>query len=303
MNRCSKVLGGAVALLSMMALVVPARGAGFFDDIGTGARPTSMGGSFVAIADDANAIFLNPSGLTQLGGRELTTMYARLYPGIEDDKLHQALIGYVQPFEGVGVIGLGWQTVMADVADENTITLSYARSITPGFSFGVNIKGMFWKADLSGLNDPLGDSVSSGLKVGVDVGALWLSPWRLRVGVFARNVNQPNIAKDTSIDGGKKPMELRAGLAYDLVQTLVSAELKVVDGDLSLAGGLERRLGAGFELRAGGGQSLEKDVEAGQINAGLGYRFHSFVLDYSYVYLLEIADTQGAHRVSFGYRF
>lgn len=303
MNRCSKVLGVVAALLAMGALVVPARGAGFFDDIGTGARPTSMGGSFVAIADDANAIFLNPSGLTQLGGRELTTMYAVLYPGIEDDNLYQALIGYVQSFEGVGVLGLGWQTVAADVANEHTITLSYARSVTNRLNLGVNLKGMFWKADLSGLNDPLGDSVSSGLKVGVDVGVLWLSPWRLRAGVFARNVNQPNIAKDTSIDGGKKPMEIRAGVAYDLVQTLVSAELRVVDGELSLAGGLERQLGSGFSLRAGGGQSLEKEVEAGQINAGLGYRFHSFVLDYSYVYLLEIADTDGAHRVSFGYRF
>ena len=35
-------------------------------DLQIGARPLGMGGAFVAIADDINAVYWNPAGLTQL---------------------------------------------------------------------------------------------------------------------------------------------------------------------------------------------------------------------------------------------
>ncbi|MGH7739392.1 MAG: PorV/PorQ family protein [bacterium] len=43
--------------------------------IPVGPRPIAMGGAFVAVADDANAIYWNPAGLRQLGGVALTAQY------------------------------------------------------------------------------------------------------------------------------------------------------------------------------------------------------------------------------------
>jgi len=302
MRRLNKVLG--LVVVTVVALALPAHGAFIYK---TGARPASMGGSFVAVADDANAIFLNPSGLTQLSsGKELTITYARLFPCVEDDKLHQGMVGFVMPMGGIGVIGLGWQTFMSDLWDDNAFTLSFAREVTGSLSIGLNVRGMMWKADLSGLDtpDPLGDSVSSGLKIGADLGVLWRSPWQVKAGLFVKNLNQPNVAKDTSIDGGKLPMEIHAGAAYDLMETLVSAQLISVDGNMRFTGGVERRF-AGTGLSLSGGWSGGEDMEH-RVNMGVGYQLQRIVINTSYLlygdtFNPEVKD--GDYSVSFGYKF
>jgi len=46
-----------------------------FLSAGMGARAIGLGGSFVALADDATATYWNPSGLAQLNNREMTLMH------------------------------------------------------------------------------------------------------------------------------------------------------------------------------------------------------------------------------------
>lgn len=49
-----------------------------------GLRPMGMGGAFVAVSDDANALFYNPAGLTRV-----QNIRASLFPlGIEIGKKH-----------------------------------------------------------------------------------------------------------------------------------------------------------------------------------------------------------------------
>ena len=312
MRRLNRILG--LVVVTVVALALPAQGAFIYK---TGARPASMGGSFVAVADDANAIFLNPSGLIQLPGKELTITYARLFPGVEDDKLHQGMVGFVLPMSGVGVIGLGWQTFSSDLWNDNAFTLSFAREITGSLSIGLNVRGMMWKADLSGLEekDLLGDSVSSGLKIGADLGALWRSPWQIKAGLFLKNVNKPDVAtgKETvNPTTGQKgtapeaplPMEIHAGLAYDLMEMLVSAQLISVDGDMRFTGGVERRF-AGTGLSLSGGWSGGKDMEH-RVNMGVGYQLRRIAINVSYLlygdtFNPEVKD--GDYSVSFGYKF
>ena len=43
--------------------------------IPVGPRAIAMGQAFVAVADDANAVYWNPAGLNQLGGSEITAQY------------------------------------------------------------------------------------------------------------------------------------------------------------------------------------------------------------------------------------
>lgn len=50
--------------------------------IGLGAKATSMGGAFVAIADDPSAIYYNPAGLTQLKGTNITVGHSVISPHI-----------------------------------------------------------------------------------------------------------------------------------------------------------------------------------------------------------------------------
>ena len=50
-----------------------------YDQLFVGTRPLSMGGAFIAVADDANAITWNPANLPGLRRTEFTSTYANLY--------------------------------------------------------------------------------------------------------------------------------------------------------------------------------------------------------------------------------
>lgn len=67
-------------------------------ELGMGARPLAMGGAFVGLADDANALFFNPAGLGGLRGLSvLSSLEGR--PGI-------ATFGHVSaalPYLGIGI--------------------------------------------------------------------------------------------------------------------------------------------------------------------------------------------------------
>ena len=49
------------------------------DQLFIGTRPLSMGGAFIAVADDANTITWNPAGLPGLRRTEFTSTYSDLY--------------------------------------------------------------------------------------------------------------------------------------------------------------------------------------------------------------------------------
>ena len=72
-----------------------------FLDAGTQARSMAMGGSFVAVADDQDAIFLNPSGLDQIEGKVASYTNVSLFlmslflTGVEGDNLGQHILTYV----------------------------------------------------------------------------------------------------------------------------------------------------------------------------------------------------------------
>ena len=59
-----------------LALVIPmyvqsAEAVVNIQNVGAGARSASLGNSYVAIADDADAVFANPAGLGQLSGSQM----------------------------------------------------------------------------------------------------------------------------------------------------------------------------------------------------------------------------------------
>ena len=94
-------------LLFVLLICLPAGGAekyaGEFLSLGAGARALGMGGSFVAIADDATATYWNPAGLGGLDRTEITFMHAGIF-GLDS----YDFINYVQPVGGVGAFGLSW---------------------------------------------------------------------------------------------------------------------------------------------------------------------------------------------------
>ena len=67
-----------------------------FLKIGVGGRPAGMGEAFVAVADDASALYWNPAGLARLTSPEAIAMHNEWFQGMRYEYL-----GYVQPLADI----------------------------------------------------------------------------------------------------------------------------------------------------------------------------------------------------------
>ena len=291
-----------------------------FLDAGTQARSMAMGGSFVAVADDQDAIFLNPSGLDQIEGKVASyTNVSLLLTGVEGDNLGQHILTYVHPVGGNGgTLGFGYQRVGSDSFNENGFTASWGKEFGRGISLGLGLSYLWWSVGdippdrVSGRADPLSGE-SSG-NIGVDVGGLWRSPWDFSLGLFLKDINKPDISKDGGniagqSDAGKLPFDIHFGGSYRLERGLLSVDYVVMDvggegdTDTRLFFGGEAELVEGFSLRAGGNRIFEEGSKGGG-NVGIGYEFaNGLDFDYSYNIPLDAVETEGSHRFSFGYKF
>jgi len=122
--------------------------------IAPGARSDGMGRAFVAVANDANAVWWNPGALAFTTGHDVSSMYAKLVPDLADDVFF-SYTSYAQHVEGWGGIGfsLGYlsygKSIATDV-DGNELgtftsyevapTVAYGTELMKDMGFGVALK-------------------------------------------------------------------------------------------------------------------------------------------------------------------
>ena len=95
--KCFGVLTVAALLICS---VIAVEGVVNIQNVGAGARSAALGNSFVAVADDGDAVFANPAGLSQLQGKQLAyTNVSLFYSGIEGDNLGQHVGAFAQPIK------------------------------------------------------------------------------------------------------------------------------------------------------------------------------------------------------------
>lgn len=284
--------------------------------LGAGARSAALGNSFVAVADNGDALFANPAGLSQISKKQVAyTNVSLLFGGIEGDDLGQHLFSYAQPLGGRMGWGLGYERIGSDLMSENGAFFGLSYKAGERLRVGLTGKYVFWSVGdipndpVNNRPDPLSNSSKGG--IGADLGLLWQSPFRgAMLGVAVVNLLKPNVAKGKIAgdgDAGKVPMDLHVGLAQHFGVSLVSVEwvMRDVGGkstDKRLVVGGETRLVEGLMVRAGGSKAFETDG-SGAVNAGLGYVWKKMWLDYSYHIPLELTETNGAHRFSLAYEF
>ena len=307
--RMISVLGGLLFVAQSSDGVVN------IQNVGSGARAQGLGNSFVAVADNADAVFANPAGLGQVSQRQVAyTNVSLLYAGIEGDDLGQHVVSYAQPLGDKMGLGLGYERIGSSLMSENGAFVSLSYQVERRLQVGLSAKYLFWSVgaipDDNGRADPL--SNQSAGNVGVDLGLLWQSPVQgAQVGLLLKNINQPNVAYGEvagDADAGALPMDVHVGVGYRLSgQSLVSVQYVRRDltgegSDHGLVVGGETQLVEGLLLRAGGRRLLAEDAGGG-LNAGLGYQWNQLVFDYAYDIGLDLTETNGAHRFSFAYEF
>ena len=281
----------SLALLIVISAVALADGVGAFSAFksGVGARALAMGGAFVAVADDATAVYWNPAGLAQLSDTRIGGMSTDLFGfGIT----HQ-YVGATTTFANIG-IGLGWEhasiTNANDVNVDNGAPLSRNESAIVGTLAtnimdiglaGVNVK--YYMADST-----YGPSASG---FGFDLGLLVKLGEMFTIGVNAKDLGNSNIAETDGTTDSINGL-YTAGLAMSLVEgKLVLAT--DVDFDGTNLG--DAHIGVEFkvidELALRGGVVLTDNFQNYYFSAGAGINVAGLYVDAAYILNESLGNT------------
>ena len=313
-----------IVALGMIGLAVPgmAGAAQIFEKVGTfdgqflklavGARAAGMGGAFVAVADDASALFWNAAGIARIDPdkSELSLNHANWVADLSFDQI--AYVFHVKRIPGA--IGISARALTMDPMVETTayqpdpnigtgrtfdagmlaVGLTYARSFTDKFSAGVTANFIH-----EGLAEFSQQMYAFDLGTLYDVGTLGM---KIGMGISNIGTQIQFIDREARI-----PTIFRVGTSADLIKS----------ADQRLLGSLEfshppdnsERLNLGVEygfrnyvfLR--GGYNFNYDAEG--IAGGVGFHFPVSVagqadLDYAYT---DLKDLGGTHRFSLKFLF
>ncbi|MGE5574423.1 MAG: hypothetical protein ACM309_05895 [Bacillota bacterium] len=255
-------------------------------DIGMGARSLGMGGAFIAVADDAAAMYYNPAGLALIEGRHVTSLYTNQY-GV----VGYMALGYAQRNVGAGVLmldasGIEGTDEFANLTQyigvrEYAAIGAYGATVWPNMSLGGAVK--YYSQTLPG---------NSGTGLTGDVGLLY-EAGVIRVGAVARNVLGGIHYTSGHEDAFDRSWGV--GVATRPLPGLLIAADAVVKGEYELRAGAEYLIG-NVALRGGGwwggGQT--------SFTAGLGVTLPGFSVDYAYQTHNLLPDS---HRLSLSIRF
>lgn len=311
-----------------------------FLKLAVGVRGIGMGNALVAGATDASAIYWNPAGISWSSNYEVLLSHINLPADIQYDN-----IGIVLPISAsIGTFGLNVGIVSMDdmivrtaerpegtgelfTASDVTFGLSYSRTITDVFSFGLSVKY---------IREDLAEFVSN--SVCFDAGLQYQTDFRsLRLGMVIQNfgpdtrfdgtfldlrtsTGTTGRPEERSFDDVPLPMTFKAGIIAD-VESMLGLNLgESIQGNI--AGQFEHpadnqeRVNTGMELiynnlfALRGGYNFNYDTDRFTVGFGFNvpiggsYKMH---LDYAYADMGDLTDSSSfmnqPHRFSLSFKF
>jgi len=290
--------------------------------IAPGARADGMGRTFVAVANDANAMWWNVAGLAFVNGHDAALTYTKLVPDLADD-VNFSYLSYVQKVEGLGGIGasfgyLSYGKSEATDVDGNVIgeftsnelapSVAYGTDLIPNMGFGVALKLV--RVDLAPGSLTLDNRNGKGTTFAADFGWLYKIPkWKAALGATLSNIG-PDIAYIDQDQSDPLGRNVKVGASYSPFETSVHRVLLAADATRYLLPGRTLAIdqwdaGAEYEfnhliaLRAGYISDPIGTITAATY--GFGVMYHGFRLDYANVPQSEFLDR--VNRFSAGYHF
>jgi tetratricopeptide (TPR) repeat protein len=300
----SKYLSIVFIIMSLLlgASVAPASeynaGVESIFNYGAGARAMGMGGAFTAIADDATAIYYNPSGIARLERTELSGMHVSLWEGVNYDCLNLAIPTLDYGYFGFGVMRVGVDDIVRrDVYNvkrgefgyhQEQYFLTYAIQLTEALSFGASAKV---------ANQSIDSYNASGISN--DLGLLFRLPGYNQVTIGMNIQDLYSSGLKLKSENEKTPLNLKAGLGYEIFfggyqnRILLAFDIdKTERRELQTHFGAEADLMGTFFIRSG------YDENGTSFGGGLSYGIIGF--DYAFIDNDGLGD---AHRFSLSLKF
>lgn len=282
-----------ISILCIAVLATSSAGFVNIHVLGSGVRSLGLGNSFVAVADNTEAVFANPAGLGQLRRRQATYTYG----GIDkQNDLGRYMASLGMPLNEKLGLGLGYEWIGSSQMSENGAFVSLSYQAVKRLYVGVSAKYLFSTVSPR-LASEFEFEVDLPTESWIDVGLLWQSPFPgAQVGLFLKNVYQSSGRKDTVL----REREVHIGAGYRVgTQALLSVQYvqyrgtKLYRGHLGWMLGGEYHLPKGLVLRAGREHEFdlnESDFDGRKervwLSMGLGlrleYRAVGLLLDYAH---------------------
>ena len=299
-------LAAALILWGGLARAAVEPGAAFLR-VGSGARPAALGNAFTAVADDVDALYYNPGGLSRLEHPELGATHAEWLLDTRFD-----FLGYAHPSR-FGTIGLGLARLTAGsqegrgadrgrtggfTAADTAFTLSYGRNDLLGAGTGVGLSAKFIESRIGS------DSAST---LAFDIGVLKpLLGSRLSMGAAVLNLGR-GLRFIDQVD--PLPLTLAVGTAYHFGGLLrVAFDVRHetptrrtefgIGSEYSIVRGLSLR--AGYASPAAARSGIGGESRLNGIGGGFGLRFGRYRADYTFT---PFGALGSLHRTSLGTRF
>ena len=201
--------------------------------ISPGVRADGMGEAFVALADDASAIYWNPGGLAFLSRRELFFMHSNWLPQLAPDLFYD-YGSYVQHIEGLGTFGasvtymnFGEQNVTLETGPEVvdhfssydfSVSGAFGTNLSSNIGVGVNMKII--RSNLAPFGQGKEKGSGQAWSFGVDAGLLYRNflIHKLNLGINLANMG-PKITYIDANQADPQPTNLKLGFAYRLIDS------------------------------------------------------------------------------------
>lgn len=300
--------------------------AGQFLKIGVGPRASAMGEAFVAVANDATAIYWNPAGTARVGENQVHFGYNDWFLDLVYNYAHAAF-----PIPRVGTIGVQVTSLTMDEmkvrtedqqegtgeyfdASNLSMGLNFARNLTDRFSIGFNFKYIqeqIWHMKASSYALDVGTLFTTqfnGMRLGMSI-----SNFGSKMQMSGRDAlikhdpdpfiegNNDQINAHYDMDRWSLPLIFRVGLAMDVIESKFLTTTVAVDAIHPndnyeyVNTGIELQFMNNVYLR-GGLKSMFNDRFTEGATAGAGvrldlYNASSIYVDYSYTdseYLMPV---------------
>jgi hypothetical protein len=296
----TRTVSGALLLASFFAAalavadetVLPAASAAApIQSQGLAARPVSLGGAFVGIADDASSLYWNPAGIATSDQGDISLHHNTYLLDGSQDSLTMAL-----PLSTGSAIGLGVDWVNygsftdrdangfalgQSAADDLSLKLAMAWRL--GWGLQVGMAGSYLDQTIDSYAYP---------SYALDLGLIWQANERWRLGLSGMGLGIQSTGERASVWRAGSSYQLGKGSDY---QTLLALAASLEPGGIGgFQVGIEERLRSILALRAGyqwSADSFQVDGFSG-VDLGVGVRLDGLDLDYAYVPYGNLGSSQ-----------